>query len=110
MAGFSLHPQSKAHPRTVSCKSIRRHVGYPGILAETLQLRWSEFRYPSFPPYALELICFDLRRRRTHWITRHFSRETRRVQDALDRQLVAHYAPGAEARGPLVCAAMCENR
>src|SRR5436190_1622453 len=95
--------------RTVSSKNHRRHVVYPGVLAETARLRWTEFRYPSFPPYALELVCFDLRRRSRHWITQPFSLDNREVQDALDRLLVRHYAPGAEVSGLLVCAAMCEE-
>ena len=95
--------------RTVSAKNHRRRVVFPGVVADTARLRWLEFRYPSFPPYALELICFDLRRRCPHWITLPFSRESREVQDAFDRLLVRHYLPGAEARGLLVCAAMCEE-
>jgi hypothetical protein len=95
--------------RTASCKSHRRHIGYPGVLTETARLRWTEFRYPSFPPYALELICFDLRRRCPHWITLPFSKESREVQEAFDRLLVRHYVPGDEARGLLVCAALCEE-
>lgn len=52
----------------------------------------------------------DLRRRPPrHWITQPFSRESREVQDALDRLLVRHYAPGAGVSGLLVCAAMCEE-
>ena len=109
LAGFSLRHGSMPRSRTVSCKNHRRHVGYPGLLEETTRLRAAEFRYPSFPPYALELICFDLRRRCPHWITLPFSRESQHVQDAFDRLLVQHYVPGAKARGLLVCAALCEE-
>ena len=31
------------------------------------------------------------------------------MQDGLDRELVRHYRPGADARGLLVCATMCET-
>src|SRR5688500_13628976 len=96
-------------PRTLSCKNIGRQDSFLGILQQTVRLRFAEFRYPSFPPYALELICFDLRRRRPHWVTLPFSRDTRRVQDGLDGELVRHYVEGEEARGLLVCAAMCET-
>ena len=96
-------------PRTASCKNRRRHIGYPGILEDATRLRFAEFRYPSFPPYALELICFDLRRRCQHWITLPFSRESREVQEAFDRLLDRDYVKGADARGLLVCAALCEE-
>ena len=79
-------------PRTVSSKNHRRHVVYPGVLAESARLRWTEFRYPSFPPYALELICFDLRRRSRHWITQPFSLDNREVQDALTPLLIQNKA------------------
>ena len=80
----------------------------PGILRETLQKRWAEFRYPSFPPFALELICFDLRKRRDHLITRYFADDTPAAQDALDRELVRQYVPGHEERGPLIQALFCD--
>lgn len=80
----------------------RRHVTIPGILRETIQRRMAEFRYTSFSPFALELICFDLRKRREHLITRPFADDTPAVQEALDRELVHHYQPGYERRGLLL--------
>jgi hypothetical protein len=74
-----------------------------------VRLRWQEFRYPSFAPFALEMICFDLRRRREHLITATLASDTMEVQDALDAALAGSYCPGADARGPLVQAVMCEQ-
>src|SRR6476469_2715531 len=88
---------------------IRHRVTLPGVLREVLRLRWQEFRYPSFAPFALEMICFDLRKRREHLVTGTFACDRREVQDALDRNLVASYCPGAEARGPMVQAIFCEE-
>jgi hypothetical protein len=81
-------------PTSVYQRSKRRSVTIPGLLMLILKQRWEEFRYPCFAPYALELICFDLRKRREHIVTLAFARETRRVQQALDRELVRHYQPG----------------
>ena len=97
-------------PRALSPspKSYRSHVALPGILRQTIERRWEEFGYPSFPPFALELICFDMRKRREHLITRVFADDTPAAQDALDRELVRQYQPGQKARGPLIQAIFCE--
>src|SRR5688500_676079 len=89
---------------------IRIHATVPGILRETIERRWSEFGYPGFSPFALELICFDMRKRRDHLITRAFAVETASVQDALDRELVRQYVPGKKKRGLLMQALFCEIR
>ena len=88
---------------------VRRHVTLPGVLAEVVRLRWQEFRYPGFSPFALEMICFDLRKRREHLITATFASDTAEVQDALDCGLAGTYCGGPDARGPLVQAVMCEQ-
>ena len=64
---------------------LRRQVTVPGILRETIQRRMAEFSYKSFSPFAVELVCFDLRKRREHLVTRPFADEPSAVQDALDR-------------------------
>jgi hypothetical protein len=88
-------------PSTCSRK-FRRNASLPGILEETVELRLAEFSYEAFSPYALELICFDLRKRREHVITRAFADDTEAVQDALDRELVSQYRPGKDGHGLLL--------
>ena len=86
-------------------KTLRRRVTIPGLLANTTQRRWEEFLYPGFSPFALELICFDLRLRVAHEITRRFAAQRAPVQAAIDRLLVRHYRPGPEREGLLIQAA-----
>src|SRR6186713_779329 len=95
-------------PATPSRKNHRRHVSLPGVLQSVLHRRYLEFRYPSFPPYALELVCFDLRLRREHDLTRVFADADDDAQETLDRLLARHYVPGPDARGLLLRAAHAE--
>jgi hypothetical protein len=92
-------------PFLLSAKPHRIRVGLPGILGEVVRQRWEEFRYPGFSPFALELICFDLRLRVPHEITACFAKQPARVQAAIDRALVRHYHPGADRDGLLIQAA-----
>ncbi len=89
-------------PATASRKNRRRHASLPGVLQSVLHRRYLEFRYPSFPPYALELICFDLRLRRAHDLTLVFANATESEQDALNQLLARHYVAGPDARGLLL--------
>ena len=88
-----------------SPKSLRRRVTIPGVLADVMRDRWEKFRYPGFSPFALELVCFDLRLRVPHEVTARFAQESNRVQDAIDRLLFRHYHSGAERDGILIQAA-----
>jgi hypothetical protein len=83
-------------------KSWRHHVSVPGVLAKVLPTRWAEFQYTRFSPYAVELVCFDLRKRRDHDITRPFADDPPKVQDAVDRHIVNHYAPHRDREGALI--------
>src|SRR5687768_18589537 len=83
-------------------KSWRRHVSIPAVLAPVLPTRWAEFHYTSFSPYAVELVCFDLRKRRDHDITRPFADDPPRVQDAVDREIVPRVAPHRDREGALI--------
>ena len=76
-------------------KSWRVHVAIPGVLATAIETRRREFTYKNFSPFAVELVCFDLRVRRQHLVTHPFSQEPPEVQDAIDRQIVHYYKPGA---------------
>jgi hypothetical protein len=52
--------------------------------------------------HAVELVCYDLRSDANHTITLEISRDTQAAQDAVDRELVAHYRPGQPRTGLLV--------
>ena len=67
-----------------------------------LPTRWAEFHYTAFSPYAVELVCFDLRKRRDHEVTRPFADLAPRVQDAIDRLIVEHYEPGRDREEGLI--------
>ena len=82
-------------------KSVRRWISLPGILEPILDLRSQEFRYPALSPYLLELICFDLRKRRAHDLTLPFGRLSRKEQIAFDRLLARYYKPGRDQQGLL---------
>jgi hypothetical protein len=53
----------------------------------------------TFSQHAIETVCFDLRIRRAHSVTGQFTREKPRVQDAIDRFIVAYYRRDAERDG-----------
>ena len=74
----------------------------PGILADILRQRWKEFRYPGFSPFALEMVCFDLRIRRAHEFSLYFAQKPKAIQEALDRELYRQYRPGAARNGIMV--------
>ena len=89
-------------PPPVRQKTRRVHLSIPGVLASILPTRWAEFHYTSFSPYAVELVCFDLRKRREHTITRPFADDPPPVQDAVDREIRAGYEPFRERDGALI--------
>jgi hypothetical protein len=107
-ACFVHHVASMPRSPAPAPKTLRRHVTIPGILADIVRRRREEFGYDAFSPYALELICFDLRLRHPHVITLTFARDSLEVQEALDRELVRQYVPGHEKRGPLMQALFCD--
>ncbi|MGH8092586.1 MAG: hypothetical protein ACREIF_03845 [Chthoniobacterales bacterium] len=51
-------------------------------------------RYLLFAPYAVELVCNDLRSDAKHTITLELARDTRPGQDAVDRELARRCRPG----------------
>jgi hypothetical protein len=97
-------------PRSASpaVKSIQRRVTIPGILAETARLRWEEFRYQGFSPFALELACFDLRLRVPHEVTAFIAQQPEKIQAAVDRNAARQYRRGGERNGLLIQAARGE--
>jgi hypothetical protein len=89
-------------PAPVCQKNRRVHLSIPGVLASILPTRWAEFHYTCFSPYAVELVCFDLRKRREHTITRPYADDSPRVQDAVDRVIIDHYEPFRDREGALI--------
>jgi hypothetical protein len=80
------HPNSP----TGRPKSWRRQIIIPAILAPSIDERINELQRDSFSQHAIETVCFDLRIRRAHSVTGQFAREVPKIQDAIDRFIVAH--------------------
>ena len=83
-------------------KGIRKNITIPGLLAPTVRQRCAEFGDGSFSPYAVELVCYDLRAAAQHAITLEIARDTQAAQDGVDRELVTRYRPGQPRVGLLV--------
>ena len=83
-------------------KGIRKSITIPGLLAATVKQRCREFGHGTFPPYAVELVCYDLQSSAKHTITLEIANDTQSAQDAVDRELVARYRPGQRREGLLV--------
>lgn len=83
-------------------KGVRKSITIPGLLAPTVKQRRAELGYDLFAPYAVELVCYDLRSDAKHTITLQIARDTQAAQDAVDRELVRNYRPGQPRKGLLV--------
>ncbi len=81
---------------------VRKSITIPGLLAGTVKNRCRELRCANFTPYAVELVCYDLRIASKHEVTLALARDTQAAQDAVDRELVVHYRPGQKREGLLV--------
>ena len=79
-------------------KGVRKSITIPGLLAATVKQRCREFGHAIFTPYAVELVCYDLRSDAKHSITLEIARDTQPAQDAVDQELVARYRPGQPRR------------
>ena len=101
---FSIHPfiPHSMDTQTTHQKTWRVHVAVPGLLGTAIQTRREEFSYKSFSPFAVELVCFDLRVRRDHIVTQPFSLEPPEVQNAIDRQVIHYYKPEAPRNWELI--------
>lgn len=91
-----------AETGTNMARGIRKSITIPGLLAPAVKLRCGEFGYAIFTPYAVELVCYDLRSDAKHEITVAIARDTQAAQDAVDRELISHYRPGQKREGLLV--------
>ena len=56
-------------------KGVRKSITVPGLLAPTVKQRCAEFGHSIFTPYAVELVCYDLRSDAKHSITLEIARE-----------------------------------
>jgi hypothetical protein len=88
--------------RRAMARGVRKSITIPGLLAPTVKERCAEFGHSIFTPYAVELVCYDLRSDAKHSITLEIARDTQPAQDAVDRELVARYRPGQPRKGLLV--------
>jgi hypothetical protein len=68
-------------------RGIRKSITIPGLLAPAVKLRCAEFGHTIFPPYAVELVCYDLRSDAEQEIMVAIARDTQAAQDAVDREL-----------------------
>jgi hypothetical protein len=50
-------------------KGVRKNITIPGLLDPTVKRRCGEFGDGGFSPYAVELVCYDLRADAHHTIT-----------------------------------------
>jgi len=83
-------------------KGIRKNISIPGLLAPALRLRTQEFGHRTVSPFAVDLVCYDLRSNAPHPITLAISRDSQAAQDAVDAELVARYRPRQPRNGLLV--------
>lgn len=82
-------------------RGVRKSITIPGLLASSVKQRCAELGYSIFGPYAVGLVCYDLRSDAQHTITLEIARDTPAAQDAVDRELVMHYQPGQPRKGLL---------
>jgi hypothetical protein len=83
-------------------RGVRKSITIPGLLTPTMKKRCAELGYSIFTPYAVELVCYDLRSDAKHEITLAIARDTQAAQDAVDRELVSRYRPGQQREGLLI--------
>ena len=83
-------------------RGVRKSVTIPGLLAGTVARRCKELGYSSFTPYAVDLVCFDLRMASRHEVTVALASDTQAAHDAVDRELVVRYRPRQDREGLLV--------
>jgi hypothetical protein len=80
-------------------KPWRWRLAVSSLLAPTLDVQIKEVKRGTLSQHAIETVCIDLRIRRRHAVTGQFARDAPRVQDAIDRLIIAHYQPVAERDG-----------
>jgi len=83
-------------------RGVRKSITIPGLLARTVEERCRELDCGTFTPYAVELVCYDLRSASNHEVTLALARDTQSAQDAVDRELVMRYRTGQMRDGLLV--------
>ncbi len=71
-----------------------RRIWLPGVLMDVIAIRADEVQQETLSKYLVELITYDLRRRRKHSLTGWLSHQSPEVQQAIDLAIKAHYRPG----------------
>ena len=71
-----------------------RRIWLPGVLVDVIAIRADEVQQETLSKYLVELITYDLRRRRGHSLTGWLSHQSPEVQQAIDLAIKAHYRPG----------------
>jgi hypothetical protein len=85
--------KARAPHKTTRGPQWRSHVNYPGRLATVIAERIIELERGTFSIYAIELVCYDLHKRREHSITSPLFQKSLELQDAIDRQVIRNYRP-----------------
>src|SRR6266511_1252657 len=75
---------------SIMARGVRKSITIPGLLATTVKLRCAEFRQTIFTPYAVELVCYDLRSDANHTTTLALPRDKQAPQHAAAGDPVAH--------------------
>jgi len=94
--------KARAPHKTTREPQWRSHVNYPGRLATVIAERIIELERGTFSIYAIELVCYDLRKRREHSITGPLFQKSLELQDAIDRQVIRNYRPFTRRRGEFI--------
>ena len=97
-----MNAQLNLNEGSTMARGVRKSITIPGLLVPAVKQRCAEFGHAIFTPYAVELVCYDLRSDANHTITLEIARDTQAAQDAVDRELVAHYRPGQPRIGLLI--------
>jgi hypothetical protein len=96
---MSSHPTAPDGSASPTPKGWRRRLAISTVLNPAIDVRIMELERGTFSQHAIETVCFDLRIRRAHAVTGQFARDEPRVQDAIDRFIIAYYWPDAERDG-----------
>jgi hypothetical protein len=88
----------KHRSRSGRARRLFQRHHHRGLLAATVKQRCREFGHDFFTPYAVELVCYDLRSDAKHSITLEIARDTQPAQDALIENLSLDIGPASLAK------------
>ena len=84
-------------PRGGGKDVYKQNIVLPGVLLLAILRRVAELGRGSLSRYIVELICYDLRRRRQHDLTAPLAHELPEHQEAVDREIDRHYVEGVKS-------------